>query len=317
MGAEDTDIPQTATDPYLAYSMGLSPESETVFPQPNPVQPTVRPGMRGQDVPLTPKKKYPPPMPDKEDIKIGIAMPAEDSDLAGDKDEEKENRIKEIEKAVEDLRRDIQIPNPYKDVFIFSTVATSGSAISWKEQCIVSGNYADFGPPRSGSLASGGWAKSIQDGAFVSVGQTGLMIQKEDPGNKEMAFRYVAGSSTITGLITSNAAGGGKYNGKSITITPGDVSASGDLDVSDLGTLSSTEDCLVLDMSEMGLADGGHYLTETVNTDQFAIYFEGWLLQTNSDGKKVVVIDKQWAGCGPDFYTGAAPSDFDGGIAVD
>lgn len=146
------------------------------------------------------------------------------------------------------------------------------------------------------------------DGVVADSGGGGYVFSVEVP----------TASLNVRGFITGNATGGGKYVGKSyITIATGDASASGDLASLDIGTLSSTVNCIIFNASEVGLADGGHYLTATQNTENFAIYFEGTLIKTNSDGTLVVLIDKQWAGCGDDLYTGAAPSDFVDGSAVD
>jgi hypothetical protein len=97
-----------------------------------------------------------------------------------------------------------------------------------------------------------------------------------------------ADTVVISGKVTSNASGNGKYNGKSFTDVTADVSASGNLAESDFGTLSSTEDCLILNPVELGSSTTGHDVTATANTDKFAIYFTGRLSRVNSDGKKVV-----------------------------
>lgn len=101
----------------------------------------------------------------------------------------------------------------------------------------------------------------------------------------------------ISGKVTSNAAGNGKYNGKSFTDVTSDVSASGNLAESDFGTLSSTEDCLILNPVELGSSTTGHDVTATANTDKFAIYFTGRLARVNSDGKKVVHAMLFYVGC--------------------
>jgi hypothetical protein len=106
-----------------------------------------------------------------------------------------------------------------------------------------------------------------------------------------------ADTVVISGKVTSNAAGNGKYNGKSFTDVTADVSASGNLAESDFGTLSSTEDCLILNPVELGSSTTGHDVTATANTDKFAIYFTGRLVRTNSDGIKVVHAMLFYVGC--------------------
>jgi hypothetical protein len=101
----------------------------------------------------------------------------------------------------------------------------------------------------------------------------------------------------ISGLVTSNAAGNGKYNGKSFSDVTADVSASGNLAESDFGTLSSTEDCLILNPVELGSSATGHDVTAAANTAKFAIYFTGRLGRINSDGKKVVHAMMFYVGC--------------------
>jgi len=107
----------------------------------------------------------------------------------------------------------------------------------------------------------------------------------------------VGDDGTISGKVTSNASGNGKYNGKSFTDVTADVSASGNLAESDFGTLSSTEDCLILNPVELGSSQTGHDVTATANTNKFAIYFTGRLVRTNSDGKKVIHAMLFYVGC--------------------
>jgi hypothetical protein len=101
----------------------------------------------------------------------------------------------------------------------------------------------------------------------------------------------------ISGKVTSDASGKGKYNGKSFTDRTTDVLATGDLAESDFGDLSSTEDCLILNPVELGSSTTGHDVTATANTDKFAIYFTGRLDRVNSDGKKVVHAMLFYVGC--------------------
>ena len=102
---------------------------------------------------------------------------------------------------------------------------------------------------------------------------------------------------SISGLITGNAAGAGKYTGKTFGDPTADVPASGDLAESDFGTLAEAEDCLILNAAELGFADGSHWVTQAYNTDAFAIYFAGRLVRVNSDGKKVIQVYMPFRGC--------------------
>jgi hypothetical protein len=87
--------------------------------------------------------------------------------------------------------------------------------------------------------------------------------------------------------VTGAASGGGKYNGQIVNAYPtSDVSASGNLASSDIGTTSGSTDTLVLNMQEMGLAT--HDLTSGTPV---ATYFIGVLVRTNADGTYVVAIN--------------------------
>jgi hypothetical protein len=144
--------------------------------------------------------------------------------------------------------------------------------------------------------------------AAARVGRATKWVEQQ-PTFKETADygARVRGSITsligsgISGLITGNAAGSGKYTGKSFTDTPGgaggDVSASGALAEADFGTLAAADDCLVLNPVELGSSNTGHDVTQTANTGKFAIYFTGRLVRINSDGKKVVHAMLFFAGC--------------------
>lgn len=84
--------------------------------------------------------------------------------------------------------------------------------------------------------------------------------------------------------ITGNAAGGGKYTGK--TVDPSgvtsDVSGSGNLAESDLGTVAGSNDVLALNFDEVGQS------THILSTSYLPLVFVGYLIKTNSDGTKVV-----------------------------
>ena len=103
--------------------------------------------------------------------------------------------------------------------------------------------------------------------------------------------------ANISGLITGNASGNGKYVGKSFTDRTTDASASGNLAESDFGTLAGSNDCLILNAAELGSSTTGHDVTAAANTAQFAIYFVGRLLRINADGTKVVEVYMPYVGC--------------------
>lgn len=86
--------------------------------------------------------------------------------------------------------------------------------------------------------------------------------------------------------ITGNETGGGKYQGKSYTHDgSSDVSASGNVSESELGTLASSVDCRVLNFAEKGAST--HDLTAgTPAIDTFLCHW----YRTNSDGIKVCAV---------------------------
>lgn len=94
------------------------------------------------------------------------------------------------------------------------------------------------------------------------------------------------GGKLIWVKIVGNETGGGKYTGKSYTHDgTSDVSASGNLAESELGTLSSTVDCRVLNFAEEGQST--HDLTSgTPAVDTFLCHW----FRTNSDGIKVCAV---------------------------
>lgn len=104
--------------------------------------------------------------------------------------------------------------------------------------------------------------------------------------------RQRAGKRLIWVKITANETGGGKYQGKSYTHDgTADVAATGNVAESELGTVSATVDCRVLNFAEEG--ETTHDLTAgTVENDTFLCHW----YRTNSDGIKVcavVAFDRQ------------------------
>lgn len=145
--------------------------------------------------------------------------------------------------------------------------------------------------------------KDITRAVYVRVycvlGACELDTPNKKPFKQYVFSRPIIGT-IVTGKVTSNAVGKGKYYGKSFqpfTKHSGDVDPATDLIDTDMGTMSLTEDCLILNVVERGVSTTGHMVTEGTNTDQFAIYFIGVLQQINSDGKKVVRGQLYYAGC--------------------
>jgi hypothetical protein len=137
-------------------------------------------------------------------------------------------------------------------------------------------------------------------GTHTLTADTEVMVLALVGSDKNQTPFYVFWQSLagmISGKVTSDASGKGKYNGKSFTDRSTDVLGTGDLAESDFGTLSSTEDCLILNPVELGSSTTGHDVTATANTDKFAIYFTGRLSRVNSDGKKVVHAMLFYVGC--------------------
>lgn len=94
--------------------------------------------------------------------------------------------------------------------------------------------------------------------------------------------------------VVSNATGGGKYNGRIyFTDKATDVSASGAVAESEIGSLPGSNNALVLNMAEEGQST--HDLTEgTPVTDAYP----GIITRQNSDGTYIVVINgADWENC--------------------
>ena len=92
--------------------------------------------------------------------------------------------------------------------------------------------------------------------------------------------------------ISSNASGGGKYNGKSVT---GGSIASDTVDLaeSDFGTINSTEDLLCLNVREVGKST--HDIS---NSTYLPLIFIGDVIGMTSDNKQIVAFDGyQWEDC--------------------
>lgn len=83
--------------------------------------------------------------------------------------------------------------------------------------------------------------------------------------------------------VTSNAAGGGKYNGRILLSATNAVSATGDLAETDIG-VSDTQDALILNPNEIGRTT--HCLTSAGS----AVYLGYLQPDRSTEGKQVVVL---------------------------
>ncbi len=141
-----------------------------------------------------------------------------------------------------------------------------------------------------------------QEGVTI-VGYGGMAVRRDGKrisitgGRAGSPSNIAAGNRVISGKITGNAAGNGKYTGKSFKSMTADVAASGSLAESELGGLQTANDCLVLNLAELGSSTTGHDVTAVTNTAQFAIYFVGLHRWTNSDGTKVIEAVEFFVGC--------------------
>ena len=158
---------------------------------------------------------------------------------------------------------------------IFPAELTAGR--QWAEQSITAGVLdAVAGNGRSCTSNSA-------NSALLSP-VPGAFLYESREGNKT---RYlIVGFIAIWVKITGDATGGGKYNGKSYANTiSSDVSASGNVSESELGTLAASDDCLVLNFAEEG--ETTHDLTAgTPENDTFLCHW----YYTNSDHKKVCAV---------------------------
>lgn len=93
--------------------------------------------------------------------------------------------------------------------------------------------------------------------------------------------------------VVSAAAGGGKYNGRILEHATADIPDAGNLSVSELGTVPSLDNCLVLNPPEIGKST--HDLTTGTPNAQ---YFWGVVFHVNSNGTRVVLLTGyDWLNC--------------------
>jgi len=92
--------------------------------------------------------------------------------------------------------------------------------------------------------------------------------------------------------VTSNASGGGKYNGK-VVYGASSASASGNLAESDFGTVHTSETILALNVREVGKS------THDVSSSTYLpLVFLGIVIGLNTSGSIIVAFDgMQWQDC--------------------
>lgn len=201
-----------------------------------------------------------------------------------------QSQFEDLQAQIDELRSMVRLPDILPSLFP-ARIGTSGT---WQELNVVSGSLIDFLGGRNCSSSSHPSTPII---ANSTAGTAAFLLEvPDDPNNRYL--QIVGGSGgTLAGLITGNASGSGKYTGKSFADITSNVSASGALAEADCGTLATSNDCLVLNLIELGSTNTGHDLTATANVTQFSLYFVGRLLRVNSDGTKVIEIDRTYAGC--------------------
>jgi hypothetical protein len=114
---------------------------------------------------------------------------------------------------------------------------------------------------------------------------------RQNPMKKVYLFISPLPGTTLV-HITSNATGGGKYNGKVVNPPTADISASTGATGTELGADGTT--CLIVNLQE--LEKTTHDLD--MSGSFVPVYFHGLYLRTNSDGTPVFTIDgTQWEDC--------------------
>lgn len=126
----------------------------------------------------------------------------------------------------------------------------------------------------------------LAEGSVVSSDGS-ILITRTPAGTDLRAVQTPTFDRRVVFKLSSDASGGGKYNGKSRTALPtADIAATGTLAESNLGTFSATEDVLALNTREVGAS------THDLDAAGFLpLVFVGWLIRTNADGTKVVEFD--------------------------
>ena len=283
--------------------MMFGPESQPAYPHP-------------------PEPPAPPPQ-DPTPTNEGLEYPSQwevrgselDNNPAFPNDEtaDLKRRLDEAETRLEQLASQQWKPSAFKDVFIAKVTTTSGTAIGWQEQCIVSGSYADFGPPRSGALTSAGtFALPVTSGQTATSASQVLMIQMDDPGAKAKAFRFVSAAAgrNVSFQIIASTGTAAQYTAH--PYKPGTETAAS------YGTLDTSVTILVWNMVEASGIGDGHMLTNAANTGAFGPDGTGYYTGVTDAGTGYAIVKTTmyYAGCGPAFYTGATPSAFAGGVAT-
>jgi hypothetical protein len=174
-----------------------------------------------------------------------------------------EKNCKRIDAAVKANERDLPQPRGREDhsvrsfrAKITAVDASTPKKYSWKIVYMDgAGAWIDLDPAITGA------ANAFEaNGRTAAVGDVVEMeLANYTTGTPTPVYLFwVGGAQLIHVHVTAAASGGGKYDAKSYSGAPV-VAPTGNLAASDLGTLSGTTDCLVLNMQEVGAAT--HELT--------------------------------------------------------
>ncbi len=125
----------------------------------------------------------------------------------------------------------------------------------------------------------------------VNLGEWTPLVKRTASGTLTSA------SVSVTFKITTDHTADAVYHAKSFTDVVADVVPSGALAEADIGTIATANDCLVLNLVELGSSQTGHDVTATLNTDHFSLYGFGRVAHINTDGTKIVHALGFFVGC--------------------
>lgn len=165
----------------------------------------------------------------------------------------------------------------------------------WRERwAMADGTWAEPDSPRSGTLVEEPAYNPDKLDIVDLSGTIALLRRTQYLREADQAWLPVWGivspprRTTYRVKITSSKTGRAKYGAKSIDTSTiaADINTTTDADATTLGTLASTEDCLVINEAEFTNTDWAT-LPKGLNV---GTVLDGQLLYTNSDGKKVVTV---------------------------
>lgn len=125
------------------------------------------------------------------------------------------------------------------------------------------------------------------------IRQSVLSTERKSGGPQKNSKRsYPVFPIIVLFKVTSSAAGGGKYNGKIVSVGSS-TGADGNLSEGDFGTIGSTENILAFNVREIGKST--HDLS---NIGYLPLLFLGLVIGSTSDQKTIVAFDgNQWEDC--------------------